>query len=45
VRRRKGTHFLKSFSDTVAVMALAAWIKTVTPGEKFDMTKPPSVRR
>ena len=26
----------------VAVMALEAWMKTATPGEKFDMTEPPS---
>jgi hypothetical protein len=27
---------------TVAVMALEAWMKSATPGEKFDMTEPPS---
>jgi hypothetical protein len=27
---------------TVCVMALEAWMKTATPGEKFDMTEPPS---
>ena len=27
---------------TVAVMALEAWMKTATPGEKMDMTEPPS---
>ena len=27
---------------TVAVMALEAWMKTAKPGEKFDMTEPPS---
>ena len=27
---------------TVAVMALEAWMKSVTPGEKLDMTEPPS---
>ena len=27
---------------TVAVMALEAWVKTAKPGEKFDMTEPPS---
>jgi hypothetical protein len=27
---------------TVIVMALEAWMKTATPGEKFDMTEPPS---
>ena len=27
---------------TVSVMALEAWMKTATPGEKMDMTEPPS---
>ena len=27
---------------TVSVMALEAWMKTATPGEKLDMTEPPS---
>ena len=27
---------------TVIVMALEAWMKTATPGEKLDMTEPPS---
>jgi hypothetical protein len=27
---------------TVTVMALGAWMKTATPGEKMDMTEPPS---
>ena len=27
---------------TVCVMALEAWMKTATPGEKMDMTEPPS---
>src|ERR1035437_9478202 len=27
---------------TVTVMALEAWMKTATPGEKLDMTEPPS---
>jgi hypothetical protein len=27
---------------TVTVMALEAWMKTATPGEKMDMTEPPS---
>src|ERR1035438_6851138 len=27
---------------TVAVMALEAWMKTAKPGEKIDMTEPPS---
>src|ERR1035437_4834293 len=27
---------------TAGVMALEAWMKTATPGEKFDMTEPPS---
>jgi hypothetical protein len=27
---------------TAVVMALEAWMKTATPGEKFDMTEPPS---
>ena len=27
---------------TVIVMALEAWMKTATPGEKMDMTEPPS---
>ena len=27
---------------TVVVMALEAWMKTATPGEKLDMTEPPS---
>jgi len=27
---------------TAIVMALEAWMKTATPGEKFDMTEPPS---
>ena len=27
---------------TVTVMALEAWMKTATPGEKFDMTEAPS---
>src|ERR1035437_7235215 len=27
---------------TVIVMALEAWMKTATPGEKFDMTEAPS---
>src|SRR5450756_2261244 len=27
---------------TVIVMALEAWLKTATPGEKLDMTEPPS---
>src|ERR1039457_3085672 len=27
---------------TVCVMALEAWMKTATPGEKLDMTEPPS---
>ena len=27
---------------TACVMALEAWMKTATPGEKFDMTEPPS---
>ena len=26
---------------TVVVMALEAWMKTATPGEKFDLTEPP----
>ena len=27
---------------TACVMALEAWMKTATPGEKMDMTEPPS---
>jgi hypothetical protein len=27
---------------TIIVMALEAWMKTATPGEKLDMTEPPS---
>jgi len=27
---------------SVVVMAMEAWIKTATPGEKLDMTEPPS---
>jgi hypothetical protein len=27
---------------TVSVMALEAWMKSATPGEKMDMTEPPS---
>src|SRR5260221_6449838 len=27
---------------TVVVMALEAWMKTATPGEKLDLTEPPS---
>ena len=27
---------------TVCVMAMEAWMKTATQGEKFDMTEPPS---
>jgi hypothetical protein len=31
-----------AYAATACVMALEAWMKTATPGEKMDMTEPPS---
>lgn len=31
-----------SHAATVCVMAMEAWMKTAKPGEKLDMTEPPS---
>ena len=31
-----------AYAATAVVMALEAWMKTATPGEKFDATEPPS---